>query len=76
MGTAQHSSLENLHYFHKRGCNKETPWGPLYFCLAIHKLLQYANSEFVVDYLDDVTLSGHTSTVMVDITAIERSPVV
>ena len=62
--------------FSQEGVQQGDPLGPLYFCLAIHKLLQHANSEFVVGYLDDVTLGGHASIVMADITAIERSAAV
>ena len=46
---------------------------PLYFCFAIHKLLRSVNSEFVIGYLDDITLGGHANVVVDDIITIDQS---
>ena len=41
------------------GCQQGDPLGPLYFCLSIHKLSTSFKSEFVVGYLDDLTIGDH-----------------
>ena len=48
------------------GCQQGDPLGPLYFCLSIHKLLTSFKSEFVVGYLDDLTIGDHVDKAIED----------
>ena len=57
----------------EEGAQQGDPLSPLYFCLAIRKLLQDVKSEFVVAFLDDLTLGGDAETVISDIKNIEKS---
>jgi len=40
------------------GVQQGDPLGPLFFSLAVHRILQDIRSEFVVGYLDDVSIEG------------------
>ena len=53
------------------GAQQGDPLGPLYFCLAIKDVLDSLRSEFVVGYLDDVTIGGRADTVVEDFAMIE-----
>ncbi len=43
------------------------PFGPLFFCLAIHKLTRKMNSPLNLWYLDDGVLAGDAATVVEDL---------
>ena len=47
------------------------PLGPLYFCLAVHKLLSSLQSPIVVGYLDDLSMGGKADRVAEDFTRLE-----
>ena len=53
------------------GCQQGDPLGPLYFCLSIHKLLTSFKSEFVVGYLDDLTIGDHVDKAIEDFLILE-----
>jgi len=57
----------------EEGAQQGDPLGPLYFCMAINKLLQSASSDFVCAYLDDLTLGGEAVGVIADVKNIEKS---
>ena len=46
------------------------PLGPLIFCLTIHPTLLSLKSEFLVGYMDDITIGGPVASVASDINAI------
>jgi hypothetical protein len=49
------------------GVQQGDPLGPLLFCLAIQPLLSCCQSELKIGYLDDITLGGKRTSVVVDI---------
>ena len=55
----------------KEGAQQGDPLGPLYFCLAIHELLQSLRASFVSGYLDDVSMGGDAATVADDFNRLE-----
>ena len=44
--------------------------GPLIFCLTIHPALLSLKSEFLVGYMDDITIGGPVASVASDINVI------
>jgi len=55
----------------EEGAQQGDPLGPLYFCLAIHKILANLQSELVMAYLDDMVLAGDASVVADDFLRLE-----
>jgi hypothetical protein len=53
------------------GAQQGDPLGPLYFCLAVHKLLTSMKSELTIGYLDDFSLGGEADVVADDFTELE-----
>ena len=47
--------------------------GLLFFSLAVHRILQDIRSEFVVGYLDDVSIRGGVGGVVDDVRRVEES---
>ena len=55
----------------QEGVQQGDPLGPLIFCLSIHPTLQLLKTEFVVGYMDDITIiGGSAATVANDINII------
>ena len=54
------------------GAQQGDPLGPLYFCLAIHDLLNALESEMVVAYLDDIGMGGDADVVASDFERLEN----
>ena len=55
----------------EEGAQQGDPLGPLYFCLAIHKILENMQSKLVMAYLDDMVLAGEASVVAEDFLRLE-----
>jgi hypothetical protein len=58
------------HIDSEEGIQQGDPLGPLLFCLAIQPILRTLSSNFVVGYMDDVTLGGASATVAQDVNTI------
>ena len=58
----------------EEGTQQGDPLGPLLFCITIQPLLHILRSEFVVGYIDDITIGGHISTVDEDVTIKRNGP--
>jgi hypothetical protein len=54
----------------EEGIQQGDPLGPLIFCLTIQPLLQSLSSEFIVGYIDDITIGGPRDTVSRDVNVI------
>ena len=55
----------------EEGAQQGDPLGPLYFCLAIHKILADMQSKLVMAYLDDMILAGDVSVAAEDFLRLE-----
>ena len=55
----------------EEGIQQGDPLGPLIFCLSIHPLLQSLSSDFVVGYMDDITVGGQETIVARDVNLIK-----
>ena len=66
-----HLHFGNFTFDSAEGVQQGDPLGPLYFCLAIHKLLLSLNCEFIVGYLDDITIGDSVDIVLADLLHIE-----
>lgn len=55
------------------GAQQGDPLGPLYFCLVFKDLIESMRSEFVLGYLDDLTLGGEAQTVLDDFIYLETA---
>ena len=51
----------------EEGVQQGDPLGPLLFCLAIKSLLDQVSSEFLIGYLDDITVGGDKDDVLEDV---------
>ena len=54
----------------QEGVQQGDPLGPLIFCLTIHPTLLSLESEFLVGYMDDITIGGPVASVASDINVI------
>ena len=61
------------HICSQEGIQQGDPLGPLLFCLTIHPILSSLSSNFIVGYMDDVTIGGPASTVADDVNIIINS---
>ena len=61
----------NRQIMSQEGVQQGDPLGPLMFCLTIHPILQSLNSEFIIGYMDDVTLGGPPDIVAMDALTME-----
>jgi len=77
-GTATYNIDSTLHFGgytlpSSEGVQQGNPLGLLYFCLGIHYFLQAAQAEFVIGYLDDITIGGPVNTVISDLHRMEQA---
>ncbi len=55
----------------EEGIQQGDPLGPLIFCLTIHPLLETLTSEFIVGYMDDITIGSLRETIINDVNRIK-----
>jgi hypothetical protein len=55
----------------EEGAQQGDPFGPLLFCLSVHRLVKMMKSELNMWYIDDGTLGGHLTDLLHDIDIIK-----
>jgi hypothetical protein len=56
----------------EEGIQQGDPLGPLIFCLTIQPILQKLTSEFIVGFIDDITIGGSKESVTEDVNVISH----
>lgn len=59
--------------FSEEGVQQGDPLGPLLFCLTLQSVLSSLKSEFVVGYLDDISIGGDYNAVLDDLIHLEAA---
>ena len=54
------------------GMHQRDLFGPLFFCLTIHPLLQSLFSKLIIGYKDDITLGGPIDIVATDVSSLKN----
>lgn len=56
----------SIYFVTRRNTTGRDPLGPPLFCCTLQPLLSYRTEEFVIGYIDDITIDGSLPTVSQD----------